>query len=84
MKRVLTIALVMGLAVLTAGAADLKIGVISPLSGPVPSFGLSTKEGYLLAIQEWNAKGGVLGQKIVPSSRTASATRPRPSTQPTS
>ena len=66
MKRVLTIALVLGLAVLTAGAADLKIGVISPLSGPVPSFGLSTKEGYLLAIQEWNAKGGVLGQKIVP------------------
>jgi branched-chain amino acid transport system substrate-binding protein len=66
MKRVLTIALVLGLAVLTAGAADLKVGVICPLSGPVPSFGLSTKEGYLLAIQEWNAKGGVLGQKIVP------------------
>jgi branched-chain amino acid transport system substrate-binding protein len=66
MKRVLTIALVLTLAVLTAGAADLKIGVLSPLSGPVPSFGLSVKEGTLLAIGEWNAKGGLLGQKIVP------------------
>jgi branched-chain amino acid transport system substrate-binding protein len=66
MKRVLTIALVLVLAVLTAGAADLKVALLAPLSGPVPSFGLSTKEGTLLAIQEWNAKGGVLGMKIVP------------------
>jgi branched-chain amino acid transport system substrate-binding protein len=66
MKRVLTIALVLALAVLAAGAADLKVGVLSPLTGPVPSFGLSVKEGTLLAISEWNAKGGVLGQKIVP------------------
>jgi branched-chain amino acid transport system substrate-binding protein len=66
MKRVLTIALVLLLAVLAAGAADLKVGVLVPLSGPVPSFGLSVKEGTLLAINEWNAKGGVLGQKIVP------------------
>jgi branched-chain amino acid transport system substrate-binding protein len=66
MKRVLTIALVLALAVLSAGAADLKVGVLVPLSGPVPSFGASVKEGTLLAINEWNAKGGVLGQKIVP------------------
>jgi branched-chain amino acid transport system substrate-binding protein len=66
MKRVLTIALVLVLAVLAAGAADLKVAVLAPLSGAVPSFGLSTKEGALLAINEWNAKGGVLGMKIVP------------------
>jgi branched-chain amino acid transport system substrate-binding protein len=54
------------LAALTAGAADLKVAVLAPLSGAVPSFGQSTKEGALLAIQEWNAKGGVLGRKIVP------------------
>ena len=62
----MTIALVLSLAVLAAGAADLKVGVLVPLSGPVPSFGLSVKEGTLLAVNEWNAKGGVLGQKIVP------------------
>jgi branched-chain amino acid transport system substrate-binding protein len=66
MKRVLIVALVLVMAVLTAGAADLKVAILAPLSGPVPSFGLSTKEGALLAIQEWNAKGGVLGMKIVP------------------
>jgi len=66
MKRILTIALVLVLAVLAAGAADLKVAVLAPLSGAVPSFGLSTKEGALLAITEWNAKGGVLGMNIVP------------------
>ncbi len=66
MKRVLTIALVLFLAVAAVGAQDLKIAILAPLSGPVPSFGLSTKEGALLAIAEWNAKGGVLGRKIVP------------------
>lgn len=52
--------------VFAAGAANLKVAILAPLSGPVPSFGLSTKEGALLAIQEWNAKGGVLGMTIVP------------------
>jgi branched-chain amino acid transport system substrate-binding protein len=66
MKRILVVALVLVLAVLTAGAADLKMAILAPLSGAVPSFGQSTKEGALLAINEWNAKGGVLGMKIVP------------------
>jgi len=66
MKRFLTIALVLVLAASAVAAADLKVAILAPLSGPVPSFGLSTKEGALLAIQEWNAKGGVLGMKIVP------------------
>jgi branched-chain amino acid transport system substrate-binding protein len=71
MKRVLSLSLVaVAVIALMIGCApkskEFKVGVLSPLSGPVPSFGLSTKEGYLLAIQEWNAKGGVLKQKIVP------------------
>jgi branched-chain amino acid transport system substrate-binding protein len=65
MKRLLTIALVLVLALSAASAADLKVAILAPLSGAVPSFGLSTKEGALLAIDEWNAKGGVLGRKIV-------------------
>ncbi len=47
-------------------AADLKIAILAPLSGPVPTFGVMTRDGALLAIEEWNAKGGVLGRKIVP------------------
>jgi len=34
------------------------------LSGAVPTFGVSTRDGALLAIKEWNDKGGVLGKKI--------------------
>jgi branched-chain amino acid transport system substrate-binding protein len=44
----------------------LKIAILAPLSGPVPTFGVSTRDGALLAIEEWNAKGGVLGAKIDP------------------
>ena len=42
----------------------LKIAVIAPLTGSVATFGQSTKEGALMAIDEWNAKGGVLGMQI--------------------
>jgi len=45
---------------------ELKIAILAPLSGPVPTFGVSTRDGALMAIEEWNAKGGVLGMKIVP------------------
>jgi branched-chain amino acid transport system substrate-binding protein len=44
----------------------LKVAILAPLSGPVPTFGVSTRDGALLAIEEWNAKGGVLGAKIDP------------------
>jgi branched-chain amino acid transport system substrate-binding protein len=44
---------------------ELKIAILAPLSGPVPTFGIGTRDGALLAIDEWNAKGGVLGMKIV-------------------
>jgi len=45
---------------------ELKIAILAPLSGSVPTFGEMTRDGALLAIDEWNAKGGVLGMKIVP------------------
>jgi len=49
-----------------AGQEEVKVAILAPLSGPVPTFGVSTRDGSLLAIEEWNAKGGVLGKKIVP------------------
>ncbi|MHB0923153.1 MAG: ABC transporter substrate-binding protein [Bellilinea sp.] len=50
----------------TGTQKELKVAILAPLSGPVPTFGVSTRDGALLAIEEWNAKGGVLGYKIVP------------------
>ncbi len=48
------------------GAKEVKIAILAPLSGPVPTFGVMTRDGALMAIDEWNAKGGVAGAKIVP------------------
>ena len=45
---------------------EIKVANLSPLSGPVPTFGTSTTNGFNFAVEEWNAKGGVLGAKIVP------------------
>lgn len=41
-----------------------KIALLAPLTGAVPTFGQSTKEGVELAVKEWNDKGGLLGQPI--------------------
>ncbi len=46
------------------GGGTIKIAILAPLSGPVPTFGVSTRDGALLAIEEANAKGGVLGKQI--------------------
>lgn len=47
-------------------SGEVKIAILAPLSGPVPTFGVSTRDGALMAIDEWNANGGVLGMKITP------------------
>jgi branched-chain amino acid transport system substrate-binding protein len=47
-----------------ASGEPLKVAVLAPLSGSNPTFGVSTRDGALLAIKEWNAKGGVLGRQI--------------------
>jgi branched-chain amino acid transport system substrate-binding protein len=69
MKRLLQIAALLAVAlsfVACGPQAALKIAILAPLSGPVPTFGVSTRDGALLAIDEWNAKGGVLKRKIEP------------------
>jgi len=69
-KLLSVIVLVAMLATACAGGGatggEVKVAVLAPLSGPVPTFGVMTRDGALLAIEEWNAKGGVLGKKIVP------------------
>jgi branched-chain amino acid transport system substrate-binding protein len=42
------------------------VAVLAPLSGPESTFGVSTRNGVLLATEEWNARGGVLGMQIRP------------------
>jgi branched-chain amino acid transport system substrate-binding protein len=42
-----------------AGAATIKIGVAGPMTGDQAAFGEMLKNGALLAVSEWNNKGGV-------------------------
>ena len=59
--------LVSVLALAGCGAGDgntVKIAILAPLSGDVKTFGESTRDGALLAIDEWNEDGGVLGKEI--------------------
>ena len=45
--------------------ADLvKIGAVFPLSGQVAFYGNESRDGALLAIEEINAAGGLLGKKL--------------------
>lgn len=41
-----------------------KVGVITSLTGSLAAFGEAHKRGYSIALDEINAKGGVLGKKI--------------------
>jgi branched-chain amino acid transport system substrate-binding protein len=55
-----------GLAMAGAVVAQepLKIGAINPYSGPLALYGDEMARGYQIAVNERNAKGGVLGRKI--------------------
>ena len=44
---------------------EIRIGGVAPLTGEAATFGASSKQGYDLAIEEWNAKGGIDGKKVV-------------------
>jgi branched-chain amino acid transport system substrate-binding protein len=46
------------------GQATTKIGVITSLTGSQAAFGEAHKNGYSIALDEINAKGGVLGKKL--------------------
>jgi len=46
-------------------ANEVKVGVISPLTGPAASFGVSQKNGTELALEDINAKGGINGKKVI-------------------
>jgi len=46
-------------------AQDITIGVAGPFTGPNAAFGEQLKRGAQMAVDDLNAKGGVLGKKLV-------------------
>ena len=43
----------------------IRIGAIFPLSGPVAFYGTESRDGGILAVEEINAAGGLLGKQLV-------------------
>ncbi|MQW86581.1 branched-chain amino acid ABC transporter substrate-binding protein [Sinorhizobium saheli] len=54
-----------GVAFAPLAHADITIGVITPLTGPVAAFGEQVKNGAEAAVQAINDAGGVKGEKLV-------------------
>jgi branched-chain amino acid transport system substrate-binding protein len=52
------------MAIVPAQAKEIRIGLITPLSGDVKTFGESVRNSFLIAVEEANARGGVVGMKI--------------------
>ena len=57
----------LGGGLLSCGKKDreVRIGCVAPLTGDNAAFGRSNQQGFQLALEEWNAKGGVLGHPLV-------------------
>jgi branched-chain amino acid transport system substrate-binding protein len=43
---------------------EIIIGGVAPVTGQAATFGASTKNGFDLAIEEWNGKGGIDGKML--------------------
>src|SRR5581483_11109644 len=66
MKTWLTLGLAVGIGLSLAGtaSAQVKIGVGGPITGGSAAFGAQLKNGVDQAVEDINAAGGILGQKI--------------------
>src|SRR5262249_38101056 len=54
----------LGLAFANGASAQVKLGIAGPLTGGSAAFGAQLKNGVEQAVQDINAAGGILGQKI--------------------
>ena len=69
MKKLLLSGIALGAALAFSGAANaqIKLGVAGPITGPNAAFGAQLKNGVEQAVEDINAAGGILGQKITVS-----------------
>lgn len=58
-------ALLTALAVAAPGPSPIPIGFVGPLTGGSAALGLSLRNGARLAVEELNARGGVLGRPLL-------------------
>lgn len=56
--------LALGTSLAGPAVADIRIGVAQALSGPAAQYGVPAKNGFVLAAEQINARGGINGQKL--------------------
>jgi branched-chain amino acid transport system substrate-binding protein len=64
-KLLAGVAMIASLAFATVAQADIVIGLVAPLTGPVAAYGDQVKNGAQAAVDTINAKGGILGEQVV-------------------
>jgi branched-chain amino acid transport system substrate-binding protein len=66
MKKTLLTGIALGLGLAFSGAANaqIKLGAGAPITGPNATFGAQLKNGVEQAVEDINAAGGIMGQKI--------------------
>ena len=64
------ILLTLTLALTLKAAPPIKVGEVDPLTGGVSQFGIGCHRGFLLAFEQINDEGGVLGNRCICRSRT--------------
>ena len=68
MKTLMAMSVALGALMLAGTAqAEIKIGVIAPITGPSAAFGAQIRNGAVQAVEDINKAGGVNGEKLVVS-----------------
>lgn len=62
--KLLGAAAVLSAAIASPAQADISIATVGPITGQYASFGEQMKRGIEMAVEDINAAGGVLGQKV--------------------
>jgi len=65
MRRAAWAGALLSLALGGAAGADIRIGVAGPMSGQFATFGEQMRAGAEVAVEDINARGGVLGERLV-------------------
>ena len=66
-RKSLGLALVASLIAVTAARADITIGLVAPLTGPIAAYGDQVKNGAQAAVDNINKSGGIGGDLGYPS-----------------
>jgi branched-chain amino acid transport system substrate-binding protein len=67
MKRLLVVLLLVVVVLTTVGCKKddtVNFGVIGPFTGSLSAYGEAVRKGVVLAVEEINANGGVLGKQV--------------------